>query len=85
MAVIDGKQRVTTILDFLDGNLVIPAEWVGGESGMVTFLDLPKPAQRSFRHTACVQICEGRLENLEQEELVFELVNFGGVPQGKND
>lgn len=84
IAVIDGKQRITTILRFMDGGLEVPAEWFGLNPGMVAFPALEPRHQRRFRHTP-VPVCEGRLESLKAEQEVFELVNFGGVPQGQSD
>lgn len=83
IAVIDGKQRITAILAFLRGALNVPGEWFG-MSGMVTFSELPMPRQRGFRQTP-IQCCEGQLSGIEAEREVFELVNFGGVPQGESD
>lgn len=83
VAVIDGRQRCTTILMFLDSLLAIPGEWVG-ESGSTYFKDLPISMQRRLRH-ASIGLSEGRLESVEQETEVFELVNYGGVPQGETD
>lgn len=83
VAVIDGKQRITTILMFLNSDLSVPGEWfdVWGE---VTYAQLPLPQQRRFK-TIPLQVCEGQLPNIESEIEVFELVNFGGVAQGETD
>jgi len=32
-----------------------------------------------------VPIAEARVDSLEQEAEIFELINFGGVPQGQSD
>lgn len=84
IAVVDGKQRMTTILAFLEGDLSVPGEWFGVESSEVTFPQLPIPEQRRFKMHP-IQFCEGRLPSLEDEQKVFDLVNFGGVPQGQSD
>ena len=83
-AVIDGKQRMTTILMFLDDLLAIPGEWVGIDKELVLFSELPIARQRGMRHHP-IPFCEGQLPNIEAEIEVFELVNFGGVPQGETD
>lgn len=83
IAVIDGKQRITTILMFFNGELRVPGEWFGME-GDVTFSQITVPQQRGFKHTP-LQVCEGQLPNIEAEIEVFELVNFGGVAQGESD
>lgn len=83
ISVIDGKQRMTTLLQFLTNELEIPGEWYD-LSGLVKFLDLPKPEQRRFS-MAPIPFCESRLLTLEDEKEVFDLINFGGVPQGESD
>jgi hypothetical protein len=83
IAVIDGKQRMTAILAFLQDDLTVPGEWFG-LVGEITYSMLPMPQQRGFKHYP-IQFCEGQLRNLEEEREVFELVNFGGVPQGETD
>ena len=93
MAVIDGKQRITAVLRFLDSELAVPADWFGDggdstsdgiEPGMVLFKDLSKRDRRHFVNSpmACI---EGRLPTIEDEIELFELVNYGGVPQGESD
>ena len=82
-AVIDGKQRCTAILQFLDSELFVPGEWFG-LCGPVLYSDLPIVCQRRFKQQT-IGFCEGSLKNIDQEKEVFELVNFGGVPQGETD
>ncbi|MEM1225938.1 MAG: DUF262 domain-containing protein [Planctomycetota bacterium] len=82
-AVIDGKQRCQTVLMFMDDELAIPGEWVG-LVGQVMWTDLPVVQQRKIKQHA-LGFCEGALESIEQEIEVFELINFGGVPQGESD
>lgn len=83
-AVIDGKQRITTILDFLENRLLVPGSWFGTADEELCFSMLPMAKQRGLR---CLPIpfAEGRLPTIEMEEEVFNLVNFGGVPQGQSD
>ncbi len=83
MAVIDGRQRLTTILMFLDDELEVPGEWFGYQ-GQVRFSGLEIVDQRKFRNMP-LAFSEGTLKTLKQEKEVFELVNFGGVPQGESD
>lgn len=83
LAVIDGRQRCQTVLMFMDSDLAIPGSWVG-MSGDVLFSELPIERQRGIRNHA-MGFCEGHLETIEQEHEVFELINFGGVPQGEAD
>jgi hypothetical protein len=84
MAVIDGKQRITTFIKFLEDDLCIPGEWVGTHKEEIVFSDLPKSEQRRIRHHT-INVSEGCLESLEEEKEVFDLINFGGVPQGESD
>lgn len=90
VAVIDGKQRITTIFMFLDGGLSVPAEWFHENhieqrhDGLVRFSDLNRVGQRMFRGRP-IPFAEARVDSLEQEAEIFELINFGGVPQGQSD
>lgn len=84
IAVIDGKQRITSILNFLGDSLAVPGEWFGVDMPFVHFGDLPIEKQRHFRQST-LAFSEGQLRSIEEEQYVFELVNFGGVPQGQKD
>jgi uncharacterized protein with ParB-like and HNH nuclease domain len=89
MAVIDGKQRLTAILKFLNNELRVPAEWFDSEekhpsTGMLSFSLLSQAQQRRIQNTP-IAFSEGSLRSLEEEREVFELVNYGGVPQGERD
>lgn len=82
-AVIDGKQRITTILMFLNSQLDVPGEWFGGV-GNVFFNELSERERRGIRMHA-MPFTAGKLKSIEEEMEVFELINFGGVPQGQSD
>ena len=87
--VIDGKQRCTTLLMFFDGSLRIPCgwldpRWVETAQELVSWADLSEVGRRKFGNYA-MPFSEGRLASIEAEREVFELVNFGGVPQGCSD
>lgn len=82
--VIDGKQRITSILMFLDSELEVPGDWFGMTEDVVTFDKLPIVNQRNFKGAA-LAFSEGALPSLKMEREVFDLVNFGGVPQGESD
>lgn len=84
IAVIDGKQRITTLLAFFDGNFYVPGEWFGDSRAMVSFSDLEPRTQRRFRSRQ-LALCESRLPTLEAEREVFNLVNYGGLAQGERD
>lgn len=82
-AVIDGKQRITTILMFFDDQLSVPGEWFGMD-GMVTYSQLDIVDRRRFKNCS-IATSEGALKSVREERLIFELVNYGGVPQGQSD
>lgn len=84
LAVIDGKQRITAILDFLNGVIRVPGEWFDDEREMVSYDDLMSSQQRRFKNLP-LAVAEGSLRSIEEETAVFELVNFGGIPQGESD
>jgi len=83
LAVIDGKQRMTAVLAFMESKFRVPGEWFG-VAGSPTFSELPIGRQRGFKNHP-LAFSEGSLVSLEDEIEVFELVNFGGVPQGESD
>ena len=88
-AVIDGKQRIITILMFLDSELAIPSEWVVDdcrpkEKGLVVFSDMRLSFRRGFESLA-IACSEVNLKTIEEEKEVFDLVNFGGLAQGERD
>ena len=83
-AVIDGKQRITAIMLFLTDELDVPGAWFGIDSENVLFSEIPIVGQRRFRNQP-IPFTEGQLRSLEEEREVFELVNYGGVPQGESD
>lgn len=91
-AVIDGKQRITTLLDFMTGKLSVPAHWFNVDqiasnaqgTASVTWNGLTIVTQRRFRNLS-LATAEATLPDLASERHVFELVNFGGVTQGESD
>jgi len=83
-AVIDGKQRMTSIIMFLSDQLDVPGAWFGIETESLLFSDLPVSFQRRIRNLP-IPFTEGQLQSLSEEREVFELVNYGGVPQGDSD
>lgn len=83
-AVIDGKQRCTTILMFFDNQFTIPGEWFGKEWTNLYFENFNPVERRVFKNKS-IGMCVCTLPNLKKEQEVFELINFGGVPQGESD
>ncbi len=84
LAVVDGKQRISTVLSFFAGQFRVPGEWFDLASELVSFDDLSPPLQRGLKNRP-LAVSEGSLRSIEEEMEVFELVNFGGVPQGASD
>ena len=83
-AIIDGKQRIGAILGFIDNDFSVPGEWFEVGAVEVYYRDLPVEKQRRFGNKP-LQFCEGTLGTIEEEQEIFELINFGGVPQGESD
>jgi hypothetical protein len=88
--VVDGKQRISAIRDFVEGNLAVPAEWfepedvVAGYGEMVHYDGLSLRARRFFDSSA-VAVAESKLPDLKGEAELYLLVNFGGVAQSEID
>lgn len=93
--VIDGKQRLLTAKGWMEDQLVVPTQWfdpveldVLGE--WVRFSELSHVGQRRWCNYAHVQVYWSRfrgslVEIEEQEQRLFDLINFGGVPKGESD
>lgn len=91
-AVIDGKQRITALLAWIDGDLSVPASWFPEQyiGGSVETEDGPYVTSRHLAphyatNMVSVPTLEAQLPSVEAEWEVFELINFGGVPQGSTD
>ena len=84
-AVVDGKQRVSTILGFVNNEFSVPAYWWRTDAeGELYWKDLTRPEQLHFQHCP-MPVAEGRFKTLAQEEELFTLINFGGLAQGEVD
>lgn len=82
--VVDGKQRITALRDFVDGKFTVPGHWFDVDAEEVLFTELDKPHQRHFLHRP-IAVSEARLSTLDEEREMFDLINFGGVAQGDTD
>lgn len=82
--VVDGKQRITALRDFVDGKFAVPGEWFDVDADEVLFTELDKPNQRHFMHRP-IAVSESRLATLDEEREFFDLINFGGLEQGEVD
>jgi hypothetical protein len=96
-AVVDGKQRCTTMLMFMRGELDVPASWwkpehldetvplIETDDGPhVNWAGLTDRGHHRFRDRT-IGVAEGGFATLAEEKVIFDLVNFGGVPQGETD
>ncbi len=93
-AVIDGKQRFTTLVMWLRSELAVPASWFAeGEvyapestrDGFYVRLNGLAPRQRRFFQNTPVSTVVAKVPTLVAEQEVFDLINFGGVAQGETD
>lgn len=82
--VVDGKQRITALRDFVDGKFAVPGHWFDVNADEVLFTDLEKPSQRHFLHRP-IAVSEAKLSTLDEEREMFDLINFGGLAQGEVD
>ena len=82
--VVDGKQRCTALLRWMRGELQVPGDWFGLPAKTICWHDLSKPQQLKFGNRGLAAML-GQLPTLEDEEEVYDLVNFGGVPHGEFD
>jgi hypothetical protein len=93
-AVIDGKQRITTVQMFMAGALPVPASWfpadriewtVDTDDGpYVTYLGLTRTAQRFFENTPC-PVAEAHVKTVREEAAIYLRVNGSGTPQSDED
>lgn len=93
--VIDGKQRLLAVRGWIEDKLWVPRrlfeeQELALRGEIVSFSGLSDVGQRRWRNGSHVQVYwsrfQGTLEEIEaQERRLFDLINFGGVPQGESD
>jgi hypothetical protein len=94
-AVIDGRQRIQTAIDWFAGELLVPVSWFPvkhvetteqtSDGPYVRYTGLTQVGQR-FAENHCVLPCaEGRVATVEQEAEIYLLVNGAGTPQTQAD
>ncbi len=84
-AVVDGKQRITTLRAFVADEFTVPGTWfadAGRED--VLYSALPKPRQRKFLHIPLATVV-GQFSSLAEEQDLFDLINFSGLAQDETD
>jgi hypothetical protein len=90
-AVIDGKQRLTTMRMWWDGELAIPAEWLEQRMlgdhclAMVTVRDLSDVGRRFLDNRFIIPVAEANLGSLAEEAEVYGLINSAGTAQTAAD
>lgn len=78
--IVDGAQRVQTLVQFCENGLTLTGLNVLTKSNGLTFEQLSKPIQRRFLNTSIrvVYLEEGTTEQTRQE--IFKRINTGGTP-----
>jgi hypothetical protein len=94
-AVIDGKQRILAAIAWLTGALAVPASWFPAElvdatedtddGPYVRYIGLTRAGQRFAENRTVLPCAEGKLATVEEEALVYLLINRGGTPQTSAD
>lgn len=85
-AIVDGKQRIEAVLDFMEDRLEVPNAWfeeddVLSDKEMVKFSELSYSFQRGFKYTTVLPVMEAKVPTIEEEAEIFLLINQGGVEQ----
>lgn len=77
--IVDGAQRTHTLVEFVQGDLVLNGLEILTESNGFTFNDLDPAIQRKFENTniRVVFLEEGTTEKVRQE--IFKRINTGGI------
>jgi hypothetical protein len=93
-AVIDGRQRIETAVEWFTGRLYVPASWFEpayvartgdlGDGPYVSFEGLSEVGQR-LTENFTLPCAEGQLPTLKAEADLYLLVNGGGTPQNAAD
>ncbi len=76
--IVDGAQRTQTLIEFLQGDLILNGLEILTESNGFTFEELDPAVQRKFENTniRVVFLEEGTTEKIRQE--IFKRINIGG-------
>lgn len=92
--VIDGKQRLTTVRMFFDGDLAVPADWFEPDwikrtvrrwtdhdhpGSEVCWGDFELSARRYMGQGFIIPVAEARLGSLAEEAEVYDLINSAGT------
>lgn len=93
-AVIDGKQRITAVQMFMEGDLAVPASWFPAErverteetsdGPYVRYPGLTRVAQRFFENKPA-PVGEAHVQTVREEAAIYLRVNGSGTPQTDED
>lgn len=91
-ACIDGKQRITTMQMWWNGEFAIPADWLeqrmladGHRLSRVTVRDLSDVGRRFMDNRCIIPVAEAQLSSLAEEAEVYGLINSAGTAQTTDD
>ncbi|MEU4465273.1 DUF262 domain-containing protein [Streptomyces sp. NPDC024017] len=80
-SVIDGKQRITALVEFIEGHYALRGLGVLREAEGKTYQDLDPAIQRSLTSTGTIRaVILRRLSDPDMKYEVFARLNTGGVP-----
>jgi hypothetical protein len=94
-AVIDGKQRWQTLVMFQRDEFAVPRPWFDERALSAVYEEDEAGQWVRYSHLtmrgttridmAAIPFNEARVTSVAEEREVFDLINFGGVPQGEED
>lgn len=94
-AVIDGRQRIETIVAWFSDQLAIPASWIADETirdrdytddgPYVTLSDLTERGQRYVETRMSLPVVTAQVGTLADEAEIYRLVNAGGTAHTADD
>lgn len=85
-AVVDGKQRITTMLKFRSGEFGVPSAWFTPETATeLLYWDDLTPVTQSRFDMRAIPVIDAQLTTLDEERELFNLINFGGLTQDETD
>lgn len=93
-AVVDGKQRILTMVDWFRNDFIVPSTWfrpdwlyegfVQNDSTWVSFDDLSDKGRRGFENFAFACV-EAQVATVQHEAEIYLLVNGAGTAQTDDD
>lgn len=94
-SVVDGRQRVETMVKWFDSELTVPASWFPADQvadseqtddgPYVCFNHLTKTGQLYFKRAAVFPVAESRLPSLRDEAELYLRLNSAGTAQTDED